>query len=182
MKGTKTGLQKDIHSWEAYDFERCKVCGECLSHCPVLKISKEDAREEMQRLREGRPSQILNKCTSCMACNLFCEQGCNPYQLILKRWNERYSQKGIISLIEAILPYSSPNLWDIFKPLLPEDEKKRWGLLEEAANNPSSLKGAEDILYLGCNQFLDPYITFAKILGALPALGSPRLCCGEPLY
>jgi Fe-S oxidoreductase len=166
-----------------YNYDSCRVCGECLSHCPVVRFSKEQAQKEMERLRAGRPSRLLDRCTSCMACNNFCELDCKPYQLILSRWNQRYKDRGINALIEAILPYTSPNIWEEVRSRFPDDEREAVERWEKAAADPDLLKGSGDILFLGCNQFFDPYITFSNLWGELPALGRPgQLCCGEPLY
>lgn len=172
----------EVKNGISFDFEHCIVCGECFSHCPVFNFSRARAKQEMQNLQEGKSSPVLKWCTSCMDCDDFCKYNCHPYQLILQRWQEQYSRRGILALVETILPYSSPNLLETLRPLLPDDERKKVKEWERAADNPDSLRGADEILFLGCNQFLNPSITFTQILEGLPALGSARLCCGEPLY
>ncbi len=166
-----------------YDFDSCQVCGECLSHCPVFDFTREEAQKEIERLRAGEPSIVLNWCTGCMACNKFCENDCKPYQLILDRWNQRYETRGIPALVESILFYSHPNITDAVRGRYTQEELARVEKLEKAASDPESLKGAKDLLFFGCNQFLDPYITLSQLWEELPAFGNPgELCCGEPLY
>lgn len=171
------------NTYEFFDRDSCDLCGICLNKCPVIQLPLQEAKKEIKRLIDGdRTKYVLQKCTSCMACDNFCERDCHPYELILQRWKERYTQKGMPAILESILPYSSPNIYEKIRTLLPQDERERASAWERAVDNPDSMKGSEDILFLGCNQFLNPYVTFTKLLEALPALGSPRLCCGEPLY
>ena len=47
-------------------------------------LTPEVAKAEIVRLTTGQETQhVLQKCTSCFACNLICPEGCNPTQTIL---------------------------------------------------------------------------------------------------
>jgi Fe-S oxidoreductase len=167
-----------------YELEKCRVCGECLSHCPVFGFTKGEAAGEMEKLRSGRPSKVLSWCTGCMACNNFCELDCKPYQLILDRHHRNYLEKGgLPAMIESILFYSRPNIAGEVAKRFTDREKADAEKWQRAAENPEALKGAKELLFLGCNQFLDPYVAASGLWAELPAFGQPgELCCGEPLY
>ena len=95
-----------------HDFEpdRCTLCGQCFHHCPVLRLPLSVAKDEMRRLQAGAPtSAVLQKCESCMCCNLICPEHCNPAQLILKRWYERYQRRGLPLRAQYFAPHSRPN-------------------------------------------------------------------------
>jgi Fe-S oxidoreductase len=46
--------------------------------------SREEAIKERQTLMEGRWAPILHNCAACHACNEFCPQGANPWDLVSK--------------------------------------------------------------------------------------------------
>jgi len=164
-----------------FDLDSCDLCGECLRRCPVLGLSLKEAKLEIKRLVEGRKTKVtLRECTGCFSCNLYCPKGLTPYYLILFRWYERYKEKGLPGLIRLALPYQPPpNIWLSLHKMLPEDEKmllKSW-----ASPTISNLRSAE-VLFLGCNQLLNPYIANTSLFNDLTPLGSRALCCGEPYF
>jgi Fe-S oxidoreductase len=67
----------------------CTLCGECLVRCPYIEIKEDEAREEFQRLIDGKPSRIIAQCVSCMACDEICPEKANPFSLIIKRQEEQ---------------------------------------------------------------------------------------------
>ena len=103
-----------------FEETQCDLCGECLVRCPELHLSEQEAKVEMQRLIQSRePPSTLTRCSSCFSCNSYCPRDCNPYDLILSRWNERYQREG------------SPPVW---KFLCPNRDDQS---LEHAARDPA---------------------------------------------
>ena len=109
--------------------QKCDLCGECLMRCPELSLSKVEAAAEVERLIKGRESKyVLTRCASCLACNSFCPNDCNPYHLILTRWNDRYKSRGAPPLWKMVFPNEEPNVWSSLHAILPENTKE---ILEE---------------------------------------------------
>ena len=158
----------------------CDLCGLCFHKCPVLNLPLDIAKQEIQSLIEsGKSKRVLNSCTSCMACNHYCPNNCNPHALILAKWNERYLKKGLPIRAKLALPYHFPNIYSININKLPKDEK---ALTDQWELNWKDPKGAETVLYTGCNVLIQPFLLESKIYKDLTIFGSPKLCCGEPLY
>lgn len=63
--------------------EKCDECGICLSVCRYANLDTKQAAAQIRDLKNGRSAAILNDCITCMACNEYCPQGANPYDLIL---------------------------------------------------------------------------------------------------
>jgi len=61
---------------------RCNECGECFAQCPYASCTREQAISHIRALKQGRPAGIIGQCITCMACNEFCPQAANPYDLI----------------------------------------------------------------------------------------------------
>ncbi len=164
-----------------FNEHNCDYCGICFHKCPVLELPLEEAKEEIKSLVEqGKSKTVLRKCTSCMACNHYCPNNCNPHTLILNCWNERYLDKGLPARSKLVLPYHFPNLYTIYKKKLPEDEKNFIEKWENNWKNPP--KNNLIMFYTGCNLLLQPYLLNSKLFNEIPIFGSPELCCGEPLY
>ncbi|MHA1651691.1 MAG: (Fe-S)-binding protein [Candidatus Helarchaeota archaeon] len=160
--------------------ETCDYCGLCFHKCPVLKLPLKTAQREIKKLVElGRSPTILNRCTSCMACNYYCPQNCNPYALILSSWYKRYLRNGLPYRARLALPYHFPNLYTITMKKLPKDEQL---LINQWHQNWKNPQGHETMLYTGCNLLLQPFLLKSKIFENVPIFGSLELCCGEPLY
>lgn len=64
--------------------DQCDVCGDCLSSCQWVKISREEAQEQISLLIDGKPAPILEQCVTCFACNEICPNKANPFDLILE--------------------------------------------------------------------------------------------------
>ncbi len=157
----------------------CNRCGLCLSECPVLGVPRERAGEEMEKLVEGRETEVLSRCTSCMTCNLLCPAGCSPYHLILRRWEERYEREGLPLRVRTVLPLETPNFLSIARESMPEDERRMLSSWSEALKGG---KGGGEILYAGCNAQIFPYLLRTRLLEGLTAVGEQSLCCGEIYY
>ena len=70
--------------------EKCTLCGECLMKCPYLAYPEEKAKEEFKKLIDGEPTPVTADCITCAACNMFCPEGANPFDLI----NDRQEETG----------------------------------------------------------------------------------------
>ncbi|MGV9171112.1 MAG: heterodisulfide reductase-related iron-sulfur binding cluster [Promethearchaeia archaeon] len=78
-----------------FDLRRCdfsKCSGECLTRCLFVDYDEEQAKGDMAKLIRGEPADILDKCVTCYACNEFCPQGANPWELInrMQQDTDRY--------------------------------------------------------------------------------------------
>jgi Fe-S oxidoreductase len=101
--------------------QQCNRCGECLMRCPELSLSKEEAAAEVERLITARESKyVLTRCSSCLSCNSYCPNSCNPYHLILTRWNDRYRSRGTPPLWKMVFPNEAPNVWSSLHAILPQ--------------------------------------------------------------
>jgi len=67
----------------------CTVCGDCLTWCPYIEIGEEEAKEEFQKLIEGKHSRVISECISCMGCDEICPEKANPFSLIIRRQEEQ---------------------------------------------------------------------------------------------
>ncbi len=161
-----------------FDADCCKLCGECLSRCPVLGYSPSRAKEEKERLNRAEPNEVLDKCTTCFSCDLYCPNECNPYELVLLRWNERYESRGLPAMARMVIPSDETSIWNRLYPLLPADEK-------EAIKNRRKIEGksGKDILLTGCFSAFSPYLTMTPVLSELTPYGDERLwCTGGHIY
>nr|MDO8079476.1 (Fe-S)-binding protein [Candidatus Freyarchaeota archaeon] len=79
--------------------EKCTLCGECLMKCPYLAYPEEKAKAEFKKLIEGKPTPVTAECITCAACNMFCPEGANPFDLI----NERQEETGTFKVTDQSL-------------------------------------------------------------------------------
>ncbi len=70
--------------------EKCTLCGECLSRCPYLAYPEEKAVTEFKKLMDGAATPVTAECITCAACNTYCPEGANPFDLI----NDRQEETG----------------------------------------------------------------------------------------
>jgi len=133
---------------------------------------------EKQRLNSGHLSMVMEKCTTCLSCDLYCPNGFDPYELILLRWNERYQKKGLPALARMVMPGDPASIWTQLYPLMPPDEQeliKNW-------RNRSGTSG-KDILLTGCFSAFSPYLTMTPLLADLTPYGDERnWCSGGHIY
>ena len=72
-----------------FDLSKCDSCGDCLVRCQYVDYDRNMAIQAITDLIEGKDAEILRVCTTCMACNEYCEKGANPYDLILRLQEEK---------------------------------------------------------------------------------------------
>ncbi len=159
-----------------FNREKCTLCGDCFSRCPVMHLPNSEAVNEIKRLIGGEETRhVLKRCTSCFVCNFICPEQCNPTQLILQRWHERYMREGLPLRAEWFIPHYKPNFRTYVLDRLPDDEKamlKAW----------DSLSPCREMFYPGCNFVTSPYLTRTSLLNGLEIRGSLDTCCGEMYY
>jgi len=71
--------------------ERCDLCGECLEACQYLGYDRERAKKEIEALVTGKPTEVLERCITCQACNTYCYRGAMPFDLIITRMEKEAS-------------------------------------------------------------------------------------------
>ena len=157
-----------------YSRDRCGLCGECLASCPVMKIDQADAARFVERLAAGEyVFEVLDRCTGCMSCISFCPNGAHPYGLLLERYVERYRELGIPQIFCNAMPLrQGPNLWRGLDRWLTDKEREDLAAWSKA---PVS----EEVLFLGCNQRLTPYIADSRIFDGIKIFTDAGECCGE---
>lgn len=156
--------------------EKCTRCGICFSECPVMGLSKGDAREEIVSLISGKPTRkVIGKCQTCFACDHNCPRQANPSALILKRFNEKYEKNGFPIRAKYFCPEEKTNFRSFVMRFIPSDEKS---MIEKWKSRSPS----EEILYPGCNIITASFITRTKALEGMDIRGSLDLCCGETFY
>lgn len=79
--------------------EKCTLCGECLMRCPYLAYPEDKAKTEFKKLIEGKPTPVTAECITCVACNMFCPEGANPFDLI----NQRQEETGTFKVTDQSL-------------------------------------------------------------------------------
>ena len=161
------------------DWNKCTKCGDCLVKCPVMRLDRQTAVNEITALLQtGHSDTIFKQCTFCYRCNRFCPLNLRPYELILEKFMAYRQKKGKIS---AIIPFlingMKPSMWQNIYAMLSKDEQ---GILKKWAEIPPPSK---EILWVGCIgriSCLD--IEHSIVLRELPKFGPPDLCCGELAY
>lgn len=161
---------------ELFAADKCTLCGECLTRCQYMDLSRSEAILEMRRLIEDRPTtSVLRKCVSCYSCDAFCPEGAGPYQLILEKWSRRYDRSGLPVRASYMLPYQEPNYRT---DIVPEMSPRERALLTTWRQTPAE----GEVLYPGCNLLTVPSLLDLGVLDTLPVSGDWSLCCGEPFY
>lgn len=156
----------------------CRLCGTCLSSCPVLSLAGGSAAAEKRRLNSGQPSMVLEKCATCLSCDLYCPNSADPYELILLRWNERYQETGLPALARMVMPGDPASIWGQLYPLMPPDEQE---LIKSWRSRAG--KSGQDILLTGCFSAFSPYLTMTPLLAGLTPYGDERnWCSGGHIY
>lgn len=160
---------RHVLNWDA-----CIQCGDCLVECRYVDYSRQKAIEEIGKINNGLPSDIVKDCISCYACNAFCGHNAHPYERIHYEWNEKYEKSGLPVRAKYLMPGSRPN----FREDLPYSAEEK--ALHEKWN--SELPPAKVVLYPGCNLLSMPLLATGKIFDNLPVWGNWDLCCGEMYF
>jgi len=62
--------------------ELCDLCGECLARCQWIQADKETAGRWIEKMINKEKTPVPEQCITCYACNEYCPQGANPFDLI----------------------------------------------------------------------------------------------------
>lgn len=62
--------------------DKCDFCGDCLVRCQYVDYDEGKAIQQMREIADGKPAEILSQCITCCACNEYCPNGANPFDLI----------------------------------------------------------------------------------------------------
>ncbi len=159
---------------ELYCPELCEACGRCLAACPVLRLDEAEASRAVARLAAGQwVSRVLDHCTGCMSCDALCPNDAHPFGLLLRLYSKRYAERGIPRVFSGAMPLrDGPNLWSGIDRWLSPAER---GNLESWSRPPQS----EEVLFLGCNQRLTPYVADSRVFDNISIFTDPGECCGE---
>jgi ferredoxin len=74
-----------------FDIDLCQKCStqDCLVKCQYLKLDKDTAKAEIQKIYDGEDSFVLHNCVTCYACEEYCPMGNHPFYLIVERQEEK---------------------------------------------------------------------------------------------
>ncbi|MHA1732929.1 MAG: (Fe-S)-binding protein [Promethearchaeota archaeon] len=166
--------------FDAFKFDECERCGECLTHCPVMPFTTEEAKGEIAALIEGKPTKrLLSDCQSCFTCNFYCKHGCNPTSLVLQRWNEQYKREGlkVRGRYYMTLHPNYPNFRTYAMERMTPEERE----LVASWRSDEPLRG-DTLTYPGCNVILTPTLVKSGLFDGLDIRGRLEYCCGETLF
>jgi Fe-S oxidoreductase len=155
--------------------DSCELCGTCLNLCPVMNLPVEQAKREMSNLREGKPSRVLRECTTCLDCDFFCPNGCNPGELIINRFGEVVRERGLPERARYFMPHSPVNFRTFVLDHMSRREK-------DLVAGWRDMTPAREVCYPGCNMIATPLLTRTRALEGLDIRGGLEYCCGEMYF
>jgi len=85
-----------------WDASKCNLCGDCLIRCRYVDYDKDKAVVEIKLLMEGEEADILNKCTTCLACIDYCSTGADPADLIFQM-QEKIGRSPIVAVGKPVI-------------------------------------------------------------------------------
>jgi len=159
-----------------FNAETCKLCGKCLSECPIMEMEPNKAIEEMSRAVETRSySENLKYCIGCAYCDTLCPTQSNPASLrkeLIEAQTRQGSVKKGIRGMGLICEEVPANMMAIALGFEKEEKVKN---LEIYANPPKT----EAAFYLGCSlSYIYSDLAKTGLLSDLPTIGGMKYCCG----
>lgn len=163
---------------EGKENKACIHCGICLQKCPVMKMSKEESRAEIQRLINGEdPKRVFNECTFCFSCNHYCPEGLNPYSLIMERMVAKNNQSGMGIPKSAEFMMMGKGETNYFYELYKAGTADDRAILDRWEKVPAKSK---DTLFIGCyGRSVPQPLEKSRTLASLAKFGPRDACCGE---
>ncbi len=177
----------------SFKADQCIKCGICFNSCPVVHLPIEEAKVAISGLAAclggirdlAKPARkVLASCTTCMACNVSCPNGCMPTNLIQEIWHEAYKKEGLPIRAKFFVHHEPVNFRTHVIDRLPDKEKAM-------VESWRSLEPVSEILYPGCSVVTMPYLMLAKqgngtvpsrLFDGMAVRGSIDNCCGETYF
>ncbi|MCF8049672.1 MAG: (Fe-S)-binding protein [Desulfobacterales bacterium] len=137
--------------------QKCDRCGDCLVKCQYVDYPREKAISQIEKLIFGENAEILSECITCCACNEYCPQGADPFELI----NELQEKYGVLPVPEKTARWMAAGAMVPSEKLEGGDEKPALSLCVMEPMVPSQaldgdlfanmtvLKGGDYFCFLG---------------------------------
>ncbi len=172
-----------------WDISKCDFCGNCLVKCSYAAFDRDEAVEEIKLLAEGKEANILNRCTTCLACNSYCPTGADPSDLICQM-QEKIGTSPLVASWKPIVEFMAMGIEGRGKPveLIPGNPEKpvlsfdafeytqfpEGTLKSKLFKNLSIARGAEymsliGLSHMGGQSFAKKYAT--RVMDKLAELG-----------
>ncbi len=162
-----------------FSSDECRLCGECIEACPEIGNKINNPSLGMKRLREGEyVPEILERCSSCMTCNVVCKYNANPYGLILYRWFERGQENGYPIRASMVMPLEPESAWSKITDAVTEKERHMLDLWSDI----NRVSAAKNVMFAGCNLRIMPFLVDSPIFEEYAIFGDLEICCGEVYY
>lgn len=65
-----------------FKHDRCDLCGDCLVKCQWIEADKKTAAHWIRAMMDGEKTPAVDQCITCYACNEYCPQNADPFDLI----------------------------------------------------------------------------------------------------
>ena len=101
--------------------ENCTFCGDCFLKCQYLGFDTERAITEIKNLIDDKETSVSTDCVTCYACNEYCPEDANPFDLIVQRQEEH----GAISIPENMKQFIEKQFEpsELKEPIEPAEKK-----------------------------------------------------------
>jgi Fe-S oxidoreductase len=168
---------------DAYKFDECIECGECLHGCNYKTLDQEQAIQNIKAMRRGDAEicdEMLDQCALCYKCNHRCPQDAKPVALMLERLRDRREREGYVaSSMRYMFNGMEEKGWssNFFRDLYSAQYEEEYTILERWAEPKDC--GDGDLLWCSCATRIFPYdIEHSPILADLQKFGGESDCCG----
>jgi len=168
---------------DAYDFENCVECGECLRGCIYKNLDEDQAIENIIKMRAGDTAvceAMLDQCILCYKCNERCPVDARPAALMLQRLKERREREGgVPASMKYFINGMKSQGWDknLFVDLYSDHSREEREIIEKWSGPKDC--GDGDLLWCSCAVRIFPYdIEHSRALADLRKFGGKFDCCG----
>ncbi|MBC2715837.1 MAG: (Fe-S)-binding protein [Desulfobacteraceae bacterium] len=172
---------------DAYDFDQCTECGECLYECIYKDLTKDQAIENISKMRQGDVAvceAMLDQCVFCYNCSYSCPVNANPAALMFERLHERRNrERGVPASLQYIINGMESQGWthNLFQDLYTDHNKDEKEIIAKWSEPKDCNDG--DLLWCSCASRVFPYdIEQSHVLSGLQKFGGKSDCCGLPAF
>jgi Fe-S oxidoreductase len=172
---------------DAYDFDNCVECGECLQGCIYKDLTPDQAVENIKKMREGDVDlceEMLDQCVFCYNCNYICPVDATPAALMLERLRERRDREGDVpASFQYMINGMESQGWNnnLFRDLYTDHSKEEKKIIAQWSEPKDC--GDGDLLWCSCAGRVFPYdIEQSHALSGLQKFGGKSDCCGLPAF